>query len=83
MLIAWLSAISVQAVAGFEPVTVVLGFGAPLTLLTLPLSGRREACGGEAENMWWPVHSRGLLEGKNKPFGDVARHQPKGAIMSY
>lgn len=29
--------------------------------LTLPLSGRHGARGGEAENLWWPAHSRGLL----------------------
>jgi hypothetical protein len=30
--------------------------------ITLPLSGRQDACGGEAEIHWWPVHSRGLLD---------------------
>jgi hypothetical protein len=30
---------------------------------TLPLSGRQGAWGGAAEGWWWPVHSRGLLEG--------------------
>jgi hypothetical protein len=28
---------------------------------TLPLSGRQGDWGGEAESLWWPVHSRGLL----------------------
>ena len=28
---------------------------------TLPLSGRQEACGGQARSLWRPVHSRGLL----------------------
>jgi hypothetical protein len=30
--------------------------------LTLPLSGRQEACGGAAENIGLTVHSRGLFE---------------------
>ena len=30
--------------------------------LTLPLSGRRGAWGGEAESSWGPVHSRGVFE---------------------
>ena len=30
--------------------------------LTLPLSGRQGACGGDARGMWWPDHSRGLLD---------------------
>lgn len=30
---------------------------------TLPLSGRQTAWGGTAGYWWWPVHSRGLLEG--------------------
>ena len=29
--------------------------------ITLPLSGRQGAWGGEAESWWWPVHSRGLV----------------------
>ena len=35
---------------------------AALVRLTLPLSGRQEACGGAAENIGLPVHSRGLFE---------------------
>ena len=31
--------------------------------ITLPLSGRQGTCGGEAKSCWWPVHSKGLLEG--------------------
>jgi hypothetical protein len=31
--------------------------------ITLPLSGGQAAWGGVAESWWWPVHSRGLLEG--------------------
>ncbi|MFN7822758.1 MAG: hypothetical protein ACK5PO_07390 [Bacteroidota bacterium] len=34
--------------------------------LTLPLSGRQGAWGGEAEGWWWPVHSRGLLGNPTK-----------------
>ena len=45
----------------FEQIAVVLAF--PGILRTLPLSGRRGAWGGEAESSWWPVHSRGVLEG--------------------
>ena len=30
---------------------------------TLPLSGRQGGLGGEAESLWWPVHSRGLFGG--------------------
>jgi hypothetical protein len=37
-------------------------FMAPWLCRTLPLSGRQGPCGGEAENLWWPVHSRGLFE---------------------
>jgi hypothetical protein len=29
--------------------------------LTLPLSGRQETGGGEAESWWRPVHSKGLF----------------------
>jgi hypothetical protein len=32
---------------------------------TLPLSGRRRVWGGVAESWWWPVHSRGLLDGRS------------------
>lgn len=34
----------------------------PLGLPTLPLSGRHGSWGGKAESLWWPVHSRGLLD---------------------
>ena len=34
-------------------------------LRTLPLSGRQEAWGGEAESDWWPVHSKGVLCASN------------------
>jgi len=34
----------------------------PLIGLTLPLSGRQGAYGGEAQSWWRPVHSRGLFE---------------------
>ena len=34
---------------------------------TLPLSGRQGAWGGEAESRWWPVHSKGLLDGYSLP----------------
>jgi hypothetical protein len=31
--------------------------------LTLPLSGRQGAFGGQAGCLWWLVHSKGLFEG--------------------
>jgi|688.fasta_scaffold69486_2 hypothetical protein len=33
-----------------------------LILRTLPLSGRQGSCGGVAEALWGPVHSRGMFE---------------------
>ena len=44
---------------GITP-AVVLG-ERPLPGLTLPLSGRQETGGGEAESWWRPVHSKGLF----------------------
>jgi hypothetical protein len=36
--------------------------GEDSSLLTLPLSGSQGVWGGEAERIWWPVRSRGLLD---------------------
>ena len=39
--------------------------------LTLPLSGRQGAWGGEAESGWRPVHSRGLLGAPKITFYNI------------
>jgi hypothetical protein len=45
--------------------------------LTLPLSGRHGAWGGEAESWWRPVHSKGLLgfQTSDNPDGESTGHR--------
>ena len=56
----------------FPPILSISAGSATRTLCpTLPLSGRQEAFDCGADGSWWPVHSRGLLDGflrLNMPF---------------
>jgi hypothetical protein len=45
-----------------------VSFVNPLIWLTLPLSGRHGDWDGEANILWRPVHSRGLLDSWNDEF---------------